>query len=70
MTIMKFITLGVASALVTLAGCSKSPELDPRTEPVSVLVAQVGAPIAETESFTGVVTARVQSDLGFRVPGT
>ena len=69
MTITKFITLGLASALVALAGCSKSPELDPRTEPVSVLVAQVGAPIAETESFTGVVTARVQSDLGFRVPG-
>jgi len=68
-TITKFITLGLASALVALAGCSKSPELDPRTEPVSVLVAQVGAPIVETESFTGVVTARVQSDLGFRVPG-
>src|SRR6266446_9760511 len=66
---MKFTALGLASALVALAGCSKSPELDPRTEPVSVLVAQVGAPIAETESFTGVVTARVQSDLGFRVPG-
>jgi multidrug efflux pump subunit AcrA (membrane-fusion protein) len=68
-TITKFITLGLASALVALAGCSKSPELDPRTQPVSVLIARVGTPIAETESFTGVVTARVQSDLGFRVPG-
>lgn len=68
-TIMKFIALGLASAVVALAGCSKSPGLDPRTQPVSVLVARVGAPIAETESFTGVVTARVQSDLGFRVPG-
>jgi biotin carboxyl carrier protein len=66
-TIMKFIALGLTSA--ALAGCSKSPELDPRTQPVSVLVARVGAPIAETESFTGVVTARVQSDLVFRVPG-
>jgi RND family efflux transporter MFP subunit len=66
---MKFTTLGLASALVALAGCSKSPGLDPRTQPVSVLVVRVGAPIAETESFTGVVTARVQSDLGFRVPG-
>src|SRR5260370_11432232 len=68
-TIMKFIALGLASGLVALAGCSKSPELDPRTQPVSVLVARVGAPIAETESFTGVVTARVPSDLGFPVPG-
>ncbi len=68
-TIMKFIAFGLTSSLVALSGCSKSPEPDPRTQPVSVLVARVGAPIAETESFTGVVTARVQSDLGFRVPG-
>ena len=68
-TIIKFFALGLALALAALVGCSKSSELDPRTQPVSVLVARVGAPIAETEAFTGVVTARVQSDLGFRVPG-
>ena len=27
-TIMKFIALGLAAILVTLAGCSKSPEVD------------------------------------------
>lgn len=68
-TTMKFGALALASALLPLAGCSKSHEPDPRTQPIAVLVAQVGAPAAETESFTGVVTARVQSDLGFRVPG-
>ena len=68
-TIIKFIALGLTSSLVALSSCSKSPETDPRTQLVSVLVARVGAPIAESESFTGVVTARVQSDLGFRVPG-
>jgi len=69
MTITKLIALGLASLLIALAGCSKSQELDPRTQPLSVLIARVGAPVADTESFTGVVTARVQSDLGFRVPG-
>jgi RND family efflux transporter MFP subunit len=69
MTIMKFIALGLAAGSVALSGCSKSREPDSRTQPISVLVARVGAPVAEAESFTGVVTARVQSDLGFRVPG-
>jgi RND family efflux transporter MFP subunit len=69
MTIIKFIAPGLAMLLIALVGCSKSQELDPRTQPLSVLIARVGAPVADTESFTGVVTARVQSDLGFRVPG-
>jgi RND family efflux transporter MFP subunit len=69
MTIIKFIAPGLAMLLIALVGCSKSQELDPRTQPLSVLITRVGAPVTNTESFTGVVTARVQSDLGFRVPG-
>jgi len=38
-TITRFMAFGLASVLVLLAGCSKSPELDPRTQSVSVLVA-------------------------------
>src|SRR5260370_11755274 len=65
MTIMKFIALGLASVLVALAGCSKSPELDPRTQPVSVLVARIAAPFAETESFTVLPPALAQTHFGF-----
>ncbi len=42
---------------------------DPRTQPQLVRITAVAASSESTRSFTGVVTARVQSDLGFRVPG-
>ncbi len=51
-----------------LSGCHESAS-DPRQLPPLVCVAQIGSPTAPDRSFTGVVTARVQSDLGFRVPG-
>ncbi|MBA4285033.1 MAG: efflux RND transporter periplasmic adaptor subunit [Xanthomonadaceae bacterium] len=51
-----------------LGGCHETPA-DPRQLPPKVRVAQVAAPTAPEHRFTGVVTARVQSDLGFRVPG-
>lgn len=56
----------LASSL--LAGCSRS-EADPRTGPQLVRVATVGNVASRSREFTGVVSARVQSDLGFRVPG-
>lgn len=59
----------VALALsASLTACQKQ-EADPRTEPPLV---RVMTPLAESEAdreFTGVVAARVQSDLGFRVGG-
>lgn len=64
----------VAAAVVPLAltlllsGCHESRS-DPRQLPPRVRVATVTAPAAPERQFTGVVTARVQSDLGFRVPG-
>jgi RND family efflux transporter MFP subunit len=55
-------------ALLALAACT-SESNDPRTEPPLVRTAVATGANAPGHSFTGVVTARVQSDLGFRVPG-
>ncbi|WP_293372390.1 efflux RND transporter periplasmic adaptor subunit [Nevskia sp.] len=60
--------IGPFAALLLLSGCHKSPA-DPRQLPPRVRVAQLAAPAAAEHHFTGVITARVQSDLGFRVPG-
>ncbi len=56
-------------AMVMVAGCSRPEHDDPRTQPPLVRVTTVSNRSAGEQSFTGVVTARVQSDLGFRVPG-
>ena len=52
-----------------LAGCSQKQELDPRTKPELVRTVEVGSSSGADPAFTGVVSARVQSNLGFRVPG-
>lgn len=57
-----------ASALL-LAACSHPQESDPRLVDPVVDTAVVQPDTSMTQSFTGVVAARVQSDLGFRVPG-
>jgi len=51
-----------------LTGCGQA-DADPRTRPPLVRTAQAGAAEASDREFTGVVGARVQSDLGFRVGG-
>jgi RND family efflux transporter MFP subunit len=51
-----------------LAACSDETS-DPRTQSPLVRVATVAASVQAERSFTGIVAARVQSDLGFRVPG-
>jgi RND family efflux transporter MFP subunit len=51
-----------------LAGCGSSAA-DPRTEPPLVRTAIAGAAEGAQREFTGIVGARVQSDLGFRVSG-
>jgi RND family efflux transporter MFP subunit len=61
--------LGLSAPLaLALAACSH-PAPDPRTGPALVEVTSVAGAAAPTRNFTGVVSARVQSDLGFRVPG-
>src|SRR5690242_9427008 len=53
-----------------LAACSKATSsADPRTQAPLVQVGFVKIAARAERSFTGVVAARVQSDLGFRVPG-
>lgn len=54
--------------LIPLAGCQRA-ESDPRTKPPLVRVATPMTANAATREFTGIVAARVQSDLGFRVGG-
>ena len=62
-------TLVITALVVSLAGCSHKLELDPRTEPELVRTVEVGLSSGTDPAFTGVVSARVESDLGFRVPG-
>jgi RND family efflux transporter MFP subunit len=59
----------IACGLLALAACGESSHPDPRNEAPLVRTALVQAAAPSTRSFTGVVAARVQSDLGFRVPG-
>ena len=61
-----FAVVALASGL---AGCKTQQKQDPRTQPDLVRIATVGSAQDSDQAFTGVVTARVQSDLGFRVPG-
>jgi len=58
----------VGALALTLSACAKPPA-DPRVGAPLVRVATVGATGRSDRAFTGIVSARVQSDLGFRVPG-
>ncbi len=49
------------AAMVMVAGCSRPEQDDPRTQPPLVRVTTVSDRFAGEQSFTGVVTARVQS---------
>ena len=53
-----------------LAACTRADSSeDPRTQSPLVRVVTVEAAVQTDRSFTGIVAARVQSDLAFRVPG-
>src|SRR3954447_26322599 len=54
-----------------LAACTDatSSSADPRMQPPLVRIETVETSVQSERSFTGVVAAHVQSDLGFRVPG-
>ena len=55
---------------IALAACGDATSsIDPRTQVSLVRVAPVATAGQAVRSFSGVVAARVQSDLGFRVPG-
>jgi len=54
---------------LALVACGETAQNDPRTQSPSVRVAIAQAATPTPRSFTGIVAARVQSDLGFRVSG-
>lgn len=61
---------GSAAAIMLLPPAAHDAKAsDPRTQPPLVRLAEVTTTGEESRSFTGTVAARVQSDLGFRVPG-
>lgn len=52
-----------------LTACGEKPSLDPRVDAPLVRAIEVQGASSVSRSFSGVVAARVQSDLGFRVSG-
>ncbi|CAI0716266.1 efflux RND transporter periplasmic adaptor subunit [Serratia ficaria] len=67
---LKPVTFAVCLLPLALMGCGEpSGTDDPRTQPPLVRAATVASAVDASRAFTGVVVARVQSDLGFRVPG-
>src|SRR3954465_3385809 len=64
-----FAILSAVLLTAAISGCNTKEHQDPRTVLELARVAPVAHAHEGDRSFTGVVTARVQSDLGFRVPG-
>jgi RND family efflux transporter MFP subunit len=61
---------GVWAGMTSLTACAPSQSAeDPRTAPQLAEVAVVQPAEVAEQAFTGVVSARIQSNLGFRVPG-
>lgn len=52
-----------------LVACSDQTLPDPRTDAPLVRIATIQSATSTSRAFTGIVAARVQSDLGFRVSG-
>ncbi|WCM89468.1 efflux RND transporter periplasmic adaptor subunit [Acidovorax sp. NCPPB 3576] len=66
----RYLPLAALCALpIALVACGKTPAPDPRNETPLVRTVAVTPGNESTRAFTGTVAARVQSDLGFRVPG-
>src|SRR5438046_5887765 len=63
------LVLVVTGFAVSLTGCGQKQELDPRTQPELVRIVEIGSSSGADPAFTGAVSARVQSNLGFRIPG-
>lgn len=64
---MSFIFIGLLP--FALAACNEAIPPDPRLQMPLVRIAVVQPSAPADRVFTGIVAARVQSDLGFRVPG-
>lgn len=67
---LKPVTFAVWLLPLALAACGDASSTDdPRTQPPLVRSATVVSAVDSSRAFTGVVVARIQSDLGFRVQG-
>jgi RND family efflux transporter MFP subunit len=64
-----FTLIGVLPFVLAACGDATSASTDPRLQPPLVRIEKVEISVQSERSFTGIVAARVQSDLGFRVPG-
>lgn len=63
-------TLAVCLLPLALVACGDASDVDdPRNQPPLVRTATVVSAAETSRSFTGIVVARIQSDLGFRVQG-
>jgi RND family efflux transporter MFP subunit len=60
---------GWLTVVLMVGGCSKQAVKDPRLQSPRVEVFKAKAVGSNSRTFTGIVEARVQSDLGFRVGG-
>jgi RND family efflux transporter MFP subunit len=69
--LIRILSGGIAVALlgVGLSACDPTEAADPRLEPQLVRVATVEPAAPSERAFTGVISARIQSNLGFRVGG-
>jgi RND family efflux transporter MFP subunit len=67
----KYWVIAIGLLPFVLAACNHatSSSTDPRTQPPLVRMETVEMAVQSERSFSGVVAARVQSDLGFRVAG-
>ena len=72
--VLTLVGLAAAAAAAAFVLVFEMPEReaeaeDPRTAPPLVSVAEAKKPEAAERSFTGTVASRIQSNLGFRIPG-
>src|SRR5262249_62025882 len=61
--------IGAGSAAALGFGSASAIKSDPRQGPQLVQVVSAKPSAGAVRAFTGVISARVQSNLGFRVPG-
>lgn len=65
----KFVLAVIIALPLLLTACGEEKQSDPRTEAPLVRAVTVNGAGVESRSFTGVIAARVESGLGFRVSG-
>jgi RND family efflux transporter MFP subunit len=63
------VVIGVLPLVLAACNDATSSSTDPRLQPPLVRIETVEISVQSQRSFSGIVAARVQSDLGFRVPG-